>query len=60
MQDIEKEIDKLAKRKKVIEDLFLTGVEDQSKIEQLSIELGEIRTRTDDIEMRWLELSEWL
>ena len=60
MQEIEKEIDKLAQRKKVIEDLFLTGVEDQSQIEQLSIELGEIRTRTDEIEMRWLELSEWL
>jgi len=60
MQDIEKEIDKLSKRKKEIEDLFLSGLEDQSEIEQLSIELGEIRTRTDDIETRWLVLSEWM
>jgi len=60
MQDIEKEIDKLTNRKKEIEDLFLTGVEDQSKIEALSIELGEIRSRIDDIETRWLELSEWM
>ena len=60
MQDIEKEIDKLANRKKEIEDLFLTGLEDQTKIEELSIELGTIRTRTDEIETRWLELSEWM
>ena len=60
MQDIEKEIDKLAIRKKEIEDLFLTGLEDQTKIEELSIELGTIRTRTDEIETRWLELSEWM
>jgi len=60
MQDIEKEIDKLSKRKKEIEDLFLSGLDDQSEIEKLSIELGSIKTRSDEIEMRWLELSEWL
>jgi len=60
MQDIEAEIEKLNKRKSEIEDLFVAGLDDQSKIEALSIELGDIRSRTDDIETRWLELSEWM
>lgn len=60
MQDIEAKIEKLNNRKLEIEQLFLDGIQDNAKINDLSKELGEIKTETDTIEMRWLELSELL
>ena len=60
MQDIEAKIEKFNKRKLEIEQLFLDGIQDNAKINELSKELGEIQSETDTIEMRWLELSELL
>ena len=60
MQDIEAKIEKFNKRKLEIEQLFLDGIQDNTKINELSKELGEIQSETDTIEMRWLELSELL
>jgi ATP-binding cassette subfamily F protein uup len=58
MKSLEKEIDTLDKRRKEIEDLFIQGSLDNSQIKELSIELGTIKTQTDEKEFRWLELSE--
>lgn len=58
MQKLESKIEKLTKRKKEIEALFLEGLEDNQKISDLSKELGDINTEVDSSEMRWLELSE--
>lgn len=58
MQKLESKIEKLTKRKKEIEALFLEGLEDNQKISDLSKELGDINSEVDSSEMRWLELSE--
>jgi len=60
MQDIEKRIEQLNLRKTEIEALFESGIEDNEYITRLSVELGAARTEIDKIEMRWLELSEFL
>jgi len=57
---LEKEIEKLEKRKGVIEEQFLDTNLTSQEIETLSIELGEIRNDIDTKEMRWLELSEYV
>jgi len=58
MRSIESKIEKLNKRKLEIEQLFLEGLQDNTEINKLSIELGNIKNEVDTIEMRWLELSE--
>ena len=58
LQQLERDISKLEKRKKEIEALFLSGIENADEITKLSVELGEIKNNIDEKEMRWLELSE--
>ncbi len=60
MQNIERELENMEKRKKEIHELFNDTSLDGDKITELSVELGEIQNRAEDIEMRWLELSEFL
>jgi len=56
---LEKEIEKLEKRKEEILFKFNEPNIDPSKIEDLSIELGTVNQSIDEKEMRWLELSEF-
>jgi len=56
---LEKEIEKLEKRKEEILFKFNEPNIDPSKIEDLSIELGAVNQSIDEKEMRWLELSEF-
>ncbi len=60
LKDIERELDALNSRKKEIESEFLSGLSDSAAIEKLSIELGDIKSHSDQLEMRWLELAEFL
>ena len=57
---LEDEIAKLEKRKKEIEDLFMTGDLAGDKISELSQELGDIQKSITQKEDRWLELSEFV
>ena len=57
---LEKEIEKLEKRKSEIEQIFLDTSLSSEEIQKLSIELGEIRNEIETKEMRWLELSEFV
>ena len=57
---LEDEIAKLEKRKKEIEDLFMTGDLAGDKISELSQELGDIQKSIAQKEDRWLELSEFV
>jgi len=58
LETIEKDIAKMEKRKKEIEQQFLGGIESNDEITALSVELGDIKNTIDEKEMRWLELSE--
>jgi len=58
MKSIEKDLETLETRRKEIEDLFIQGTLENTQINELSIELGTIKTQTDEKEFRWLELSE--
>ncbi len=58
IQKIERTIEKLNKRKKEIEALFLDPNLDGGSISDLSKELGEIQTAIESNEERWFELSE--
>lgn len=60
MQDIEKRLEILNKRKLEIEKLFERGINENAQITELSVELGNIKNEADIIEMRWLELSEFV
>lgn len=60
LQDIEKRIDQLEKRKTEINKMFVEQNIEGSDIEKLSIELGEINNEINTKEERWLELSEFL
>ncbi len=57
---LEDEIAKLEKRKKEIEELFMTGDLEGEKISTLSQELGDIQKSIAQKEDRWLELSEFV
>jgi len=59
IETIEKDIDKYQKRKKEIEALFLTELSGE-KISELSKELGDIDKRVEEMEDRWLVLSEFM
>jgi len=58
MKSIEKDLETLETRRKEIEDLFIQGTLENTQINELSMELGTIKTQTDEKEFRWLELSE--
>jgi ATP-binding cassette subfamily F protein uup len=60
MKNIELRLEKLNKRKLEIQKLFESGLDDSKEITNLSIELGSIQSEMDEIEMRWLQLSEFL
>lgn len=60
LQDIEKRIDQLEKRKTAINQMFVAQDIEGTDIEKLSIELGEINNEINTKEERWLELSEFL
>ena len=55
---LEKEIEKLEKKKAEITDRFSDTTLSGDEIQKLSIELGEIDKMIEEKEMRWLELSE--
>ena len=57
---LEDEIAKLEKRKKEIEDLFMTGTLEGDEITKLSQEMGDIQKSIAQKEDRWLELSEFV
>ncbi|NNE13923.1 MAG: ABC-F family ATP-binding cassette domain-containing protein, partial [Saprospiraceae bacterium] len=58
LENLEKDIEKMEKRKGVISNLFLDGDLSNDKITELSIEMGEIEKSIAEKEDRWLELSE--
>jgi ATP-binding cassette subfamily F protein uup len=58
LDQIEKEIPKLERRKKEILHLFNMGDLTPAEAASLSVELGEVQTTLEEKEMRWLELSE--
>ncbi len=58
ISNIESDLLKLESRKSEIEQIFASGLTDAQSIISLSKELGDIKTRIDENEMRWLELSE--
>jgi len=60
IENIENDIEKMQKRKKEIESLFLDSSLSGEKISELSKELGDIDKSVDEKENRWLELSEFL
>lgn len=55
---LEKEIEKLEKRKADINKIFEEGLTDSYKMMELSEELGKVIETLEEKEMRWLELSE--
>ena len=58
IKSLEKDLENLEKRRKEIEALFIQGSLENAQINELSIELGTIKSQTDEKEFRWLELSE--
>lgn len=58
MQNIEKRLEQIAKRKKEIENSFLEKDLSSEQIQSLSKELGQLNNETDEIEIKWLELAE--
>lgn len=55
---LEKEIEKLEKKKQEITDQFNNPDLEPSAIEKLSIELGEVGRKLEEKEERWMELAE--
>ncbi len=58
LKRLEKDIDKLEKRKLEISEQFNDNTLSGEEIEQLSIEIGEINNRLEEKELRWMELAE--
>jgi len=58
LENIEKEIEIMEKRKKEIEALFMDSSINGDQISALSKEMGEIEKSIEEKENRWLELSE--
>lgn len=57
-EQIEKEMPKLSARKTEIEQLMSGGTTDATEIAKLSEEYQQLSDKLDEMEMRWLELSE--
>lgn len=58
LEALDKELPRLNERKAEIEALMSGGTTDMAKITELSAEYGELNEKIDEMEMRWLELSE--
>jgi ATP-binding cassette subfamily F protein uup len=58
MEAIEAELSKLEEEKMNLEELLNSGTLPFDKLQQHSARIGEIIDRTDEITLRWLELSE--
>jgi len=58
LKRLEKDIDKLEKRKLEISEQFNDSSLSGEEIEQLSIEIGEINNQLEEKELRWMELAE--
>ncbi len=58
MEQIEAEMPKLNARKAEIEALLSGGTADAAEIQRLSEEYSQLTARLDELEFRWLELSE--
>ncbi|MDX1666570.1 MAG: ABC-F family ATP-binding cassette domain-containing protein [Saprospiraceae bacterium] len=58
LRRLEKEIEKLEKRKDSLTSEFNNPDLSPQKIEELSIELGDVKKEIEDKEMQWLELAE--
>lgn len=56
---IEEEMSRLTERKSEIESLMSGGTNDANELVSLSDEYQKVSQRLDEIEMRWLELSEY-
>ncbi|MEQ9263415.1 MAG: ABC-F family ATP-binding cassette domain-containing protein [Owenweeksia sp.] len=59
MEELEKELGQLEKRKADIASEFEEAVSDAERLEALSREMNEISATIEEKEMRWLELSEF-
>lgn len=55
---LEKDVERLEKRKKFINEQFETGSLETDELMELSEELGKVIEELEEKEMRWLELSE--
>jgi len=58
MESIEAELSELEEEKMNLEELLNSGTLPFDKLQQHSARIGEIIDRTDEITLRWLELSE--
>ncbi|MBR5936616.1 MAG: ABC-F family ATP-binding cassette domain-containing protein [Bacteroidaceae bacterium] len=58
MEQIEQELQQLEQEKAGLENELNSGTLPYDKLQQKSARIGEIMERTDEITMRWLELSE--
>lgn len=58
MQSIEKRLEVIESRKKEIEEQFMDTSLSGDRIQELSIEIGQLTNEAEEIEMRWLELAE--
>ncbi|MBO6078636.1 MAG: ABC-F family ATP-binding cassette domain-containing protein [Bacteroidaceae bacterium] len=58
MEQIEQELQELEQEKALLEEELNSGSLPYDRLQQKSARIGQIMERTDDITMRWLELSE--
>ena len=58
MEQIEKELESLEKRKKEITEKFGDTSLSSEKLDALSKEMGELMNGIDEIEMEWMEIVE--
>ena len=58
MEQIEQELQELEQEKALLEEELNSGSLPYDRLQQKSARIGQIMERTDDITMRWLDLSE--
>ena len=58
LEELEKELDEKEGRKEEINGLFSSGELDGDQANELSIELGQLVDRIEEITLRWMELVE--
>jgi len=58
LEQIEKELPELEKRKAALEESLSSGTLDHALIESVSVELHELSERADALTMRWIELDD--
>ncbi len=59
MEELEQKLEELEGRKAEIAGAFEEAVSDATKLEELSREMNDINASIEEVEMRWLELSEY-